>query len=560
VSGGTWTVNNEFIVGNLGAGVLNLSGASTVNVADGIGNTTLGLIGGSSGIANVSGGTWTNNGVFIGSSGTGELNISGAGAVSSGGGFLGDEAGGSGTANVSGGTWTISGPLSVGGSGAGVLNLSGGAVSNSFATLGFNAGSTGAANVSGGTWTNSSNFLTVGNSGIGELTIAGTGMVSVGAGGGTVFVARFAGSTGTLNFGDGAGAPGTLLAAQVNGGAGTAKVNFNHTSTAYSFASQLTGSLAVEVLQGTTIFTAANTYTGGTKISGGTLTLENSTAAGTGAVEIDGGALDIADQSIGNTIAFGAAGGTIKSGGASGGTINSALSLTNTNQILSPGDSPGILAFGTSQSWDSGAYLWEVNDWSGTTAGAEFDQIQITGGLTLTGALPGSYILDITSLTAGNLPGDVSNFSDANQSWIILTTTSGILGFDPGFWTLDAASFDSSPDWTGEFSIIQAGNDLLLNYTVVPEPATGDFDLDGDVDGRDFLEWTAAFGETSDADADNDGDSDGADFLAWQQQFGSPPPPAAAVPEPLTSGILWTALAAIGCCGRRLCTERRSGR
>ncbi len=53
----------------------------------------------------------------------------------------------------------------------------------------------------------------------------------------------------------------------------------------------------------------------------------------------------------------------------------------------------------------------------------------------------------------------------------------------------------------------------------------GDFDLDGDVDGADFLIWQANFPDLSgtatvtDGDANGDGNVDGADFLIWQACF-----------------------------------------
>jgi hypothetical protein len=64
----------------------------------------------------------------------------------------------------------------------------------------------------------------------------------------------------------------------------------------------------------------------------------------------------------------------------------------------------------------------------------------------------------------------------------------------------------------------------------------GDFDLDGDVDGADFVVWqtnfpTASGAELITGDADLDGDVDGADFVAWQTHFPTTPA-AAAVPEP----------------------------
>ena len=58
-----------------------------------------------------------------------------------------------------------------------------------------------------------------------------------------------------------------------------------------------------------------------------------------------------------------------------------------------------------------------------------------------------------------------------------------------------------------------------------PESASADFDLDGDVDGRDYLLWQLGYGtpvplaKKSDGDADADADVDGLDLRVWQQQF-----------------------------------------
>jgi len=215
---------------------------------------------------------------------------------------------------------------------------------------------------------------------------------------------------------------------------------------------------------GSITLTGDNTFSGGTAINAGTLILGSSTAAGTGAISVWGGTLDIGGQSISNSIGFveGTIGGT--------GTINGSLAVTSAQNILSPGNSPGTLEFSSSQSWESYTYLWEVNDWAGTTAGTDFDQIRITGGLSLSET--GSYFLDINSLTAGNVVGDVPNFSESDQSWIIISTTTGITGFDEARWTLQTGDFSSSPDWGGSFSLDEDGNNLVLNYAAVPEPST----------------------------------------------------------------------------------------
>ena len=55
---------------------------------------------------------------------------------------------------------------------------------------------------------------------------------------------------------------------------------------------------------------------------------------------------------------------------------------------------------------------------------------------------------------------------------------------------------------------------------------SADFDVDGDVDGRDFLLWQRGFGTAApnavnaDGDADNDTDVDGDDLGVWQDQYG----------------------------------------
>jgi hypothetical protein len=151
------------------------------------------------------------------------------------------------------------------------------------------------------------------------------------------------------------------------------------------------------------------------------------------------------------------------------GTIATTVFLSSTATIISPGNSPGILTFGTSQSWSGYTYVWELNNYTtGTTAGVNFDQIAITGGLTLTGT---SYAIDITSLTAGNLPGDVGNFSDVARSWTILTTTGGITGFDASEWSLLSNDFTTGSAFTQTWSLTQVGNDLVLVAVPAPSPA-----------------------------------------------------------------------------------------
>ena len=109
--------------------------------------------------------------------------------------------------------------------------------------------------------------LTVGQTGAGTLTLAQGGTLNVLSTGSTVLLGGAGGSSGTLNIGAAwaspAVAPGTLNASTVTFATGvTSTVNFNHTSSNYVFSPQLTGTGAgsVNIIAGTTIFTADNTY------------------------------------------------------------------------------------------------------------------------------------------------------------------------------------------------------------------------------------------------------------------------------------------------------------
>jgi hypothetical protein len=72
----------------------------------------------------------------------------------------------------------------------------------------------------------------------------------------------------------------------------------------------------------------------------------------------------------------------------------------------------------------------------------------------------------------------------------------------------------------------------------------GDFDVDGDVDGADFLDWQRQVGSAvpngTGADANGDGTVDGLDLAKWSENFGQPAaaPVAASVPEPASFALV----------------------
>ena len=85
------------------------------------------------------------------------------------------------------------------------------------------------------------------------------------------------------------------------------------------------------------------------------------------------------------------------------------------------------------------------------------------------------------------MAGDVANFSETTKSWNILTTSGGITGFNKDYWNIITTTggiteFNAS-EWQivktgfldvegGSWSISQSvdNKNLVLNYTVVPEP------------------------------------------------------------------------------------------
>lgn len=226
---------------------------------------------------------------------------------------------------------------------------------------------------------------------------------------------------------------------------------------------------------GNTTLSLVNTYTGATNVNAGTLAVSGTgTINATSAINVAAGARFAYNSSVALAVAPTLSGNGTGSRAIYGGTgtLNAALTLDNVGDVLSPGNSPGVQSYIVNQSWASNSYDWELNDWIASVAGTNIDQIQITGNLTLMGAAPGSYILNVLSLTSGNLTGDVANFSDVDNSWTILTTTTGISGFNASFWTVDATGFTSNPVATGSWNVAQSDNNLILNYVAVPEPAT----------------------------------------------------------------------------------------
>jgi autotransporter-associated beta strand protein len=202
---------------------------------------------------------------------------------------------------------------------------------------------------------------------------------------------------------------------------------------------------------GTLTLAAANTYTGATLISAGTL---------------------MVNGSLGLTPIEVAPGGTLAGTGIFGGSV--ALAGT-----LSPGNRLGILSTGNQVWSDGGDYNWQILD-AGGVAGSAYDTLAVTGSLDLGSLAAAGFSINLWSLSSldPNLDDVPTGFDGAAPySWTLASTTAGITGFEASDFTINTepnngtAGFKSTQPLTGLFSVNQSGNNLLLNYSPIPEPS-----------------------------------------------------------------------------------------
>ena len=268
--------SGTFIVGGNGTGILNVFNSSLANV-NGIlmsqasaGNATVTVD--NARLINAAG-------LTIGDRSNAVFSVLDGASVTAGFVTTAQTLGSQGTLTLTNANLTVADTLVVASAGRSTLSLSGGATLNvnklgpdsaDAVVLGASASANATATITGlNTALLSAGDVVVGKAGTADVTVSAGGFLSTT----TLTIARQAGSTGTLNIGAPVGsspaAPGSLSAASVALGSGTATINLNHTSSALPFSPAITGNGTVNVLAGTTIFLGNSTYTGATNISAG---------------------------------------------------------------------------------------------------------------------------------------------------------------------------------------------------------------------------------------------------------------------------------------------------
>ena len=221
---------------------------------------------------------------------------------------------------------------------------------------------------------------------------------------------------------------------------------------------------------GTWTLAGANTYTGPTRVSAGTLVIApGSSLTSSGTVTVAPGAtLDVTSQAGGFVLSSGQ---TLGGGGLVSGSVTAGAA-----SVLSPGSSVGTLTISQDLALGTdGNYNWQILNAAGT-AGSGWDLIS-SASLTLS-ALSSSnpFNVNLWSLASTNpdVNGNAANFDASTPgSWRIMTSGGAISGFDPTLFKINTlptagANGFTNPLLGGTFSLALSNDSLGINLLFTP--------------------------------------------------------------------------------------------
>jgi autotransporter-associated beta strand protein len=204
---------------------------------------------------------------------------------------------------------------------------------------------------------------------------------------------------------------------------------------------QFRRSAADSATAGRTILSGANSYSGGTIVTAGTLLVNNPFASGTGP-----GFVAVSNN------------GTL--GGS--GVIAGPVAIAGT---LAPGQSVGTLAFADGLDLSAGGTnVWELAELTTAGAGVNFDQTVLTGGELNLGP---DAKLQLSFINSANAPNPADPFWLTSHTWEIISLTAPATNSG-------SASFGSIVNGhyaTGSFTNYAAANgSIILAYVAAPAP------------------------------------------------------------------------------------------
>ncbi len=545
VDSGQVNVGNDLFTGTVFNGSLTVSDTGSNgnllvrngSMISSTGTGTIAFTSSSTGVAKVTGNgsQWNSlRELRVGRAGHGTLIVEAGGVVSNSSGTIGDRSGSTGVATVtgSGSQWNcggiggIVGNLRVGFLGNGTLNVeAGGVVNNSLGSIGVFAGSTGVATVtgSGSQWNNSSD-LWVGDYGHGTLNVEAGGLVTSSKGyisnrSGSTGVATVTGSGSQWNNSDrlyvGYSNHGTLNVEA--GGVVNSMLGYIGSEPGTTGVVTVTGS-------GSQWNNSRSLFVGG-DISGaggtGDLTIQASGLVsvnqwlrilGPGTVNLDGGTISAPFFFHTEGGMFNFVDGRLHVGEFRG-------TLSQEGGTLAPDISPGTTTITEDYNLNAGTIESKFGG-----AGNPIDLVVVAGDANISLVGTSLELLPIGDMAAG--------------TYTLLQTTGGTLNgvFEN---VTDLGIYD---DLVG-VQYTPTSVTLTLDFDLL----AGDFDLDGDVDGADFLKWQR--GESFTSFSTND-------LADWETNYGMTASlftAGSTVPEP--SAWLLGALASIGILAVRLRKE-----
>lgn len=345
-------------------------------------------------------------------------------------------------------------------------------------------------------------YLTGTASGTGTLVLDNTGVAA-----NTIVTLGFANNS-SSDFNGTVVLDGTGGTSKIAVSSGTTDDDYNNEQTISGVISENGGTKKlVKDGVGRLVLAGDNSFTGGVDIDDGTLVIgndSNNADAGSGTITINKGKLEVlSGDTVGNTIAGGSGksmiggDGTITSvtvGSAAGeidaispgeGHSSSTSSAGSTQQVArndSLADAIGSLTITTLNLNDGGVFDWEIGDFSGSTAGSDWDLLNVgtlnfdPSSSTMTvnilpliadgsmGATPGGMWSNKTG-TSGYKFLDVTTWANAPGSSQTLTS-----GFDINSSAWLYHKSDPYADWSVYYDTGTSA--FYLQYSAVPEPST----------------------------------------------------------------------------------------